>query len=144
MTERTISITQDFPQPLDAIFSFLSKHENLGVVFGIPVRRVVDAPDKDNPDGLGSVRRLKIGPVSIEETIVTFEKNRLIEYRVTKGGGLKHHLGVMRFSGQKGGSTLDYTIEIESKLPFATFPVKFGLEAGIRRGLHKLASRGSL
>ncbi len=139
----TISITQDFPQPLDTLFSFLGKHENLGTVFGVPVRRVVDAPDKDNPDGLGSVRRLKIGLLSIEETIITFEKNRLIEYRVTRGGGLKHHLGVMRFSGQKGGSTLDYTIEIESKLPFATLPLKLGLEAGIRRGLHKLAARGA-
>jgi hypothetical protein len=114
----TISITLDFPQPVSKVFAYLSQHENLG-----------------------SVRRLKVGPVAFEETITGFEKDRRIEYRITKGAFMKHHLGVMRFSEHQGGTRLDYTIEVESKIPLLTGPLVMGLNRDLRKGLKAVARR---
>jgi hypothetical protein len=143
-THRTITLSLDFPQPLPAVFAHLSRHENLAAVFGVPVQRVQDSPDPAEPDGVGSVRRLRIGPLAIEETVTLFEKDRTIEYRVTRGGFIKHHVGVMRFSERGGGTHLDYTVEIQSHIPLASGPVAKSLELGMRRGLEKLARRASL
>lgn len=144
MTYRTITLGIDFPQPVTAVFAHLSKHENLAGVFGMPISRIATSSDPAEPDGIGSVRRLKLGPLAIEETITGFEKNRLIEYRVTKGGFMKHHLGTMRFSEQGSGSRLDYTVEIESSIPLVTGPLVKSLEHGMRSGLTKLAARATL
>jgi Polyketide cyclase / dehydrase and lipid transport len=141
MAYKTISIVQDFPQPLSVVFAHLSHHDNLGRVFGMPVVRIAAARDSGEPDGVGSVRRLSLGPIRIEETVTGFEKDRLIEYRVTKGGFMKHHLGTMRFSEHAGGTRLDYTIEVESLIPGFTGPLVKGLDSGIRRGLAGLAKR---
>ncbi len=144
MPHKTISISIDFPQPLSAVFAHLSEHENLAAVFGVPIKRIATSRDPNEPNGLGSVRRLFIGPVRVEETITAFEKDRTIEYRVTKGGFLKHHHGVMRFSEQSGGTHLDYTVEIQSIFPFVTMPLTAALGFGMRRGLTKLSRRDRL
>ncbi len=141
MARQTVSITQDFSQPLGTVFEFLSKPENLGPLYGVPIKRIVDAKDPGNPNGVGSVRRMRIGPVAVEETITKFEKNSLIEYRVTKGGFLKHQLGTMRFSEHDGKATLDYTIEVESQIPFGTLPLKLALQSAIGGALRKYAAR---
>jgi Polyketide cyclase / dehydrase and lipid transport len=141
MAFQTISLSMDFPQPLAAVFGYLSHHDNLAAVFGVPVARIKAGTDPNEPDGIGAVRRLNIGPIRIEETVTAFEKNRLIEYRVTKGGFMKHHLGVMRFSEHGSGTHLDYTIEIESLFPLVTGPLVKGLTRDLRRGLNGVASK---
>lgn len=138
MAHQTISIVQDFPQPLSAVFAYLSHHDNLGRVFGVPVARIKEGSDA--PDGVGSVRRLGAVPIAVEETVTKAEPDRLIEYHITKGGFMKHHLGVMRFSANGSGTRLDYTIEIESAIPLVTGPLVKALDTGIRRGLKRLAA----
>ena len=139
MAHKTVSIVQEFPQPLSAVFAYLSNHDNLGSVFGAPVKRIKAGSDPSEPNGVGSVRRLETAVISIEETVTAFEKDRLIEYRITKGGFMKHHLGTMRFSASGSGTRLDYTIEIESAIPLFTGPLAKALDSGIRRGLQKLS-----
>jgi hypothetical protein len=138
MAHRTISISLDFEQPVAALFSHLSHHENLASVFGMPIKRIQESSDPSEPNGVGSVRLLRLGPLGIQETITAFEKNRLIEYKVTKGGFMKHHLGTMRFSENAGRAHLDYTVEIESAIPGVTGPLVMSLERGMRKGLSKL------
>ena len=95
---------------------------------------------KDSLNGLGSVRTLNIGPLpSFDETVTAFEKDKLVEYKITRGSPLKNHKGVMQFypSGS-GGSKLHYTIEFEFKIPFLGPVVRAGLENSIRREPKKL------
>ena len=44
----------------------------------------------------------------------------------------------MKFSSNADGSSLQYTIEFDSDIPFVAAIVKIGLENGIRKGLIKL------
>ena len=70
MAHQTLSIVQEFPQPPSAVFAYLSHHDNLGSVFGAPVERIQAGSDPSEPNGVGSVRRLEAGVISIEETVL--------------------------------------------------------------------------
>jgi hypothetical protein len=144
MAHTQFTVVQDFPQPLSAVFAHMAHHDNLAVLFGVPVRRIRESPDPAEPNGLGSVRVVAIGPVKIEETITVFEKDRLIEYRITRGGFMKHHRGELRFSAQGDGARVEYQLELESALPLMTGPILKGLQKGISRGLRRLSTRSAL
>ena len=73
-----------------------------------------------------------------------FEKDRTIAYRITKGGFIKHHDAIMRFSAHEGGTRVDHTIEMESAIPGFTALLVPVIERVMRRGYHQLARRPSL
>jgi ribosome-associated toxin RatA of RatAB toxin-antitoxin module len=138
MPVQKIDINMEFRRPVGELFALLSDHEKMGPILGANVKRTRDG--KDLLNGLGSVRTLNIGPLpSFDETVTAFEKDKLVEYKITRGSPLKNHKGVMQFypSGS-GGSKLHYMIEFESKIPLLGPVVRAGLENSIRRGLKKL------
>jgi uncharacterized protein YndB with AHSA1/START domain len=111
-----VHVTQEFPQPVEDVFAYLSEQENLEPLFGAKIKRLSDGSDGTR-NGTGASRELRVGPlpgfVETNEVI----PDELIRYRITQGGVLKNHEGVMRFSRQGSGSRLDYTIEFDGKLP---------------------------
>lgn len=139
---QTVAVQQDFALPVDRVYAFLAEHENLGPLFGATITRVRDG-DVDR-NGVGSVRRLTIGPLPpLEETIVEAVPDQLIRYRITSGGSpIRDHEGVMRFTAKPGGgTTLDYRITLGSRVPLADRVVKAGLTRNIRRGLKQVDAR---
>ena len=129
-----IEITQDFALPVERVYSYLAEHENLGPVVGAQVERVRDGDTSRN--GVGSVRRLKVGPLPwFEETNTQVVPNELIEYRITRGSVLKDHRGEMRFSSHGTGSRLDYVIEFDAKVPLTGPLLKKAIEGNVRKGL---------
>ena len=138
MSIKTINIHQQFNAPVNQVFSKLSDHEAFGKICGIGMKRIKAGADGAN--GLGSVRELNIGPLpAFQETITQFVPNQLIEYRITQGSPIKNHVGRLKFSEQQGKAVLDYTIELESKIPFTTGLIKAALENGITKGLSRYA-----
>jgi hypothetical protein len=138
MPVQKIDINMEFRRPVGELFALLSDHEKMGPILGANVKRTRDG--KDSLNGLGSVRTLNIWPLSgFDETVTAFEKDKLVEYKITRGSPLKNHKGVMQFYPLgSGGSKLHYTIEFESKIPFLGPVVRTVLENSIRRGLKKL------
>jgi len=138
MSVQKIDINMEFRRSVGELFALLSDHEKMGPILGANVKRTRDG--KDSLNGLGSVRTLNIGPLpGFDETVTAFGKDKLVEYKITRGSPLKNHKGVMQFypSGS-GGSRLHYTIEFESKIPLLGPVVRAVLESSIRRGLKKL------
>lgn len=145
MSTQVISLTKHFNAPVNVIFAALSDHERFGDMLSANIKRVVDS-QTDNVNGLGSVRLIRIAPGPIpgfEETITGFEPNSLIEYRITKGGPLRNHLGTMRFSDENGKTRLDYRIEFEPKyaVPLLGGLIKHGLSFALSRGLDKFGKQ---
>ncbi len=132
-------IEHDSAKPPERIFAHLAEHENLADVFGAKITRLRDGEGEER-NGVGSMRRLQIGPLPpFEETVTEFVPNERIEYKITKGSPLKNHHGEMRFSIRDGGgSRLLYTIDFESAIPGLAAIVKAGLTKGIARGLGKV------
>jgi hypothetical protein len=138
-----VHVVQDFPQPVDELFAYLSEHENLEPLFGAKVRRLTDGTDGTR-NGVGSSRELRVGPTPpFVETIVEVVPEELIRYRITKGGVLKDHEGVMRFSPTPTGSRLDYTIDFDGRLPGIGPIVRAGLTRSVSKGLKAYAARAS-
>jgi uncharacterized protein YndB with AHSA1/START domain len=137
-----VQISYDFPQPVEELFAYLSEQENLEPLFGAKVKRLTDGTDGTR-NGTGASRELKVGPLPpFVETNVEVVPDELIRYRITKGGVLRNHEGVMRFASRGEGSHLDYTIDFDGKLPGIGAVVKTMLTRTITKGLSDYAARG--
>ena len=134
-----VIVDRDFPVPVERAYAYLAEHENLADVFGAKITRLRDGTDGDR-NGVGSVRRLKIGPLPpFEETVTEVVPNELIRYRITKGSPLEGHSGEMRFTANPdGGSHLHYEISFGAKVPGLDRIVAAGLRRNIPKGLAKV------
>jgi uncharacterized protein YndB with AHSA1/START domain len=135
-----VDITHDFPLPAERVYAHLAEHENLEPLFGAKISRVRDGDTSRN--GEGSVRRLRVAPLPpFEETVTKAVPNELIEYRITKGGILRDHVGTMRFSSTDTGSRLHYVIEFGAVAPGLDRVVKKSLERSIPKGLREVEAK---
>jgi uncharacterized protein YndB with AHSA1/START domain len=107
-----------FAKPPERIFAYLAEHENLADLFGAKVTRLRDGDDGQR-NGVGSVRKLQIGPLPpFEETVTEFVLPQRIVYRITKGSPLRGHVGTMEFTPTPAGGThFVYDIRIASAIP---------------------------
>ena len=131
---------KDFDLPVGTVFEHFAEHENLGGVLGADVTRLSEGTD-GRRNGVGSSRRLKPpGPVpAFEETVTRFEPDELIEYRVTRGTPLNHHVGVITFTPREGGTHVEWTIEIGTALPGLDFVIAKVLVRNIGGGLDRMS-----
>jgi hypothetical protein len=137
VSQQKVEVVQDYSKPVAEVFAYLADHNNLGTVFGIPVRRVRDGSKDVN--GVGSVRRLGFGPLAVEETVTALTRNRSIDYRISKGGfPIRNHSGRLQFTGSERGARVAWTIEFDSALPLVGTAVKLVLGQAIRLGLKRV------
>jgi uncharacterized protein YndB with AHSA1/START domain len=133
-----VHVEQDFERPVERVFAYLAEHEHLEPVFGARIVRLRDGDD-GHRNGVGSVRRLKVGPLpAFDETVTEYVPDELIRYRITKGSPLRDHEGVMRFSPRGRGAHLAYTITFGAVVPGVDRLVKAMLDRNIARGLRRV------
>ncbi|MGD1057975.1 MAG: SRPBCC family protein [Solirubrobacteraceae bacterium] len=138
MRAHHVRIEHHFSKPPERIFAHLAEHENLAEVFGAKITRVRDGQDGQR-NGVGSVRRLQIGPLApFEETVTEFVPDERIVYRITKGSPLRGHLGVMTFAPAAGGTSFVYDIRLASPIPGLALIVRAALTRSITRALPKV------
>ena len=138
---KSVHITQEFNAPQQEIFDYLSDHNNFGSLLNANITRIKDA-DGDNPNGLGSVRSIKMGVELLQETIVTFDAPNLIEYKITNNVPVNYHLGSLEFSSPaKNKTVLEYTIQMETKFGIIDALLLFIIQTSIQKGLKKLAEK---
>jgi len=136
MGREQIDVTQEWAAPVEKVFDYLGEHENLSKVFGLPVSRLRSGDTDRN--GVGSMRKIGVGPLALEETVTDYKPNELIEYKITSRSPLKDHLGTMRFSSTpSGGSRLHYTIAIDGP-PIITPLVRMQLTRALSGALPKI------
>ncbi len=138
----SIQVQQEFNAPIDTIFELLSKHATYNQVFApIQVVRIKDALDPQRPDGVGSVRKMGVGPIKpIQEQITLLDVNQRIEYQIIKNPLIKHHLGIIEFKSIDAHKTLvTYTIELQARAPFVSKLILAQLKLAITLGFKKLA-----
>jgi uncharacterized protein YndB with AHSA1/START domain len=130
-----VQIEHDFHKPPERIFAYLAEHENLAAVFGAKVTRLRDG-DAGERNGVGSMRRLQIGPLPpFEETVTEFVAPERIVYRITKGSPLRGHVGTMEFAPTAEGTRFVYDIRIASPIPGIAPLVTASLTRSISRSL---------
>lgn len=134
----TIEINETFDVPRRKVFALFADHDRFGKLLGAPVKRIKDS-DQADPNGIGSVRKIGIGPFGLEETVLNFEPDSLIEYTITSMSPIRNHLGRIRFDDTSEGHTrVHYKITFEDIVPFTGKMVSTALEQGIRRGIKRI------
>lgn len=138
MAMYTIEIDETFDVPRRKVFALFADHHRFGKLLGAPVKRIKDS-DQADPNGIGSIRKIGIGPIGLEETVLNFEPDSLIEYAITSLSPIRNHHGRIRFDETPdGGTRLNYTITFEDIVPFTGKVVSTALEQGLRRGMKRV------
>ncbi|MGQ0698720.1 MAG: SRPBCC family protein [Panacagrimonas sp.] len=137
MSHQSLRFEQFFAAPRGVVFEWFSQHENIGRLFPLRVRRVLDSPSSADVNGLGSVRELRLLLLRVEETITGFQRPESIEYRVTRGWPISSHVGRLRFEEVPGGTRLEYTIEFDSRMVLLGGVIAGFLCASWRRGAQR-------
>lgn len=133
-----VRVERAFAVPVERLFAHLSEHENMRPLFApARVTRLCDGADSRN--GVGSARRVSPGPMpSFIETVTQFRANEFVEYRITSGSPLRHHIGTMRFRRLgPDRSSVRFDIAFAGRLPGAGPLFRFILNRGIARGLEE-------
>ena len=143
MAEKWVHVQRDLDAPPERVFDHLAEHENLADLFGAKVTRKKDGDDGTR-NGTGSTRELKLGPLpSFDETTTRYERPELIEYKISRGGVLKDHIGIMKFEpSPSGGTRFDYRIRVESKIPGTSGAIAKSLTRSIETGLKGVPGGG--
>lgn len=135
MRAHHVHVERDFAKPPERIFAYLAEHENLADVFGAKVTRLRDG-EAGERNGVGSCRRLQVGPLPpFEETVTEFVPGERIVYRITKGSPLRGHVGEMTFTAANGGTRFVYDIRLASPVPGLALIVHTVLTRSITRAL---------
>jgi uncharacterized protein YndB with AHSA1/START domain len=130
-----VTVDHHFDKPPERVFAYLSEHENLADLFGAKITRLKDGDD-GHRNGVGSVRKLQIGPApAFEETVTEFEPPSRIVYRITKGSPLRGHVGVMTFAPEDGGTRFHYDIRLASPVPGLAAIVRASLTRSVNKNL---------
>lgn len=105
-----ITIEQKFSAPPERVFAVVTEHKRIEEwQKGLEV--TLERPGIPSPNGLGAVRKIKNGPLSIREEVVRWEEPRAMDYRVIGGAPLRDHLGAIRLAAAAdGGTNVSYTI----------------------------------
>ncbi len=137
MSQQRVRFEQFFAAPRAQVFAYFADHEKFGRIWPGRTRRLRESADAAHPNGLGSVREIRASGFTIEETITAFDSPTRIEYRVTRGGPLKNHLGRLLFTEVPGGTQLEYTIEFDPRLRLTGGLIASVLCASWHRGVHR-------
>ena len=142
MAKQIISVSYEFNAPREAVFAIIADPYKLAAVNSFTVERIKDSTD-DDINGVGSVRRLKMGLFrSIDEVITVFDVPELIEYRVLKGVPVKNHVGRMMFVDiGNGRSRVEFFIQFDPVFPGLGIGriLRIGLQRALAASMTKLA-----
>lgn len=141
MPKHHVHVQDTVTAPPARVFALFSDHEQVGKLLGTPMKRIKDSPESDDPNGVGSVRR--VGPAigGFEETVLVSDAPKRIEYTVTKGSPIKNHLGVITFEPVGEHTRVTYTIDFDCKIPLAGGPIAFALKNAIKKAMQKAGRR---
>jgi uncharacterized protein YndB with AHSA1/START domain len=135
MGKNQVVFEEVFLAPRAKVFALFADHERFGRVWGGTFTRIKPGEDPNDPNGLGSVRKVRSQGLTFEETIVTYRPGALIEYQVTKGSPIKNHLGHIEFSDAPGGGThVRYSITFDPRIPLTGKLIESALRGSWDKG----------
>jgi hypothetical protein len=89
-------------------------------------------------NGLGAVRRIRAGGLTLEEKVVRFEPPHRYAYTIIKGLPVEH-LGEVELTEARGGVDVHWRVRMSSRVPLLAQAVGAALQVGLRRALGHFA-----
>ena len=145
---RSIRIERRLDAPPTTVFEIVADHARYDRFDGIRRSQLVEPGDPD-PNGLGAVRWLWLGPLRFEEEITAFEPPRRFDYLITgvKTLPFRHEGGSIRLEPDGTGTRAVWTSSFEIPIPLIGGAMdrifKRQLERGFARVLERSAELSS-
>ncbi len=138
--QRSFTLLQKISASPEEVFRQVTDPECMSAWGGMPMSRIKDCQDKAfGPDGPGSVRAVKMGPMEIQETILSHDPPNGYEYTISKGWLVKNHRGRVSITPEGSGALLSWNVAFDPGIPFTGLLVAHSVKLGFVMGLKKLA-----
>jgi uncharacterized protein YndB with AHSA1/START domain len=134
MSQRDLTLELAFAVPPSRLWEAVTDHASMSKWTGADVRLVARGDER----GVGAVRRIRVGPTSVDEEVVYADAPRRLVYRVVRGGGLSHHRGEVLIEPTSTGSHLTWNIRMVSPVPGLSRVLSRTLRLAFGRGLVEL------
>lgn len=134
MSQEDVSLSLDFALPPERVWAAVTDHASMGKWLGADVRML----DKGDARGVGAVRRVRRGPVTLDEEVIYADAPRRLVYRVLRGAGLSHHRGEILVEPLESGARVSWNVRIVTPIPGAASALGRGLSLALGRGLVEL------
>jgi uncharacterized protein YndB with AHSA1/START domain len=136
VSQRQITIEESFAVPPERLWKAISDHEAMSDWAGAPTKVIAGPSD----GGVGTVRRIGMGGLKIDEEVIYADPPRRMVYRIVRGLPLlRFHRGeILIEPWGKAGSTLRWDIILDSAVPGVARAISAALGPGLRKGLAKL------
>jgi hypothetical protein len=133
-----IRVDKTLAAPIDGVFELLSDHGNydrfLGVTFSELVRE-----GEDEPNGLGALRSIGVGPIRFQEEVTAFERPRRMDYLIRSVNiPLAHDGGSIRLEPAGAGTRVLWISTFGVPIPWVGEPVGLVLAGTFRLGFISL------
>jgi uncharacterized protein YndB with AHSA1/START domain len=141
---RSIRIERRLDAPPDAVFAILADHARYDRFDGIR-RSVLVNPGDPDPNGLGAVRRIWVGPLRFEEEITAFEPPRRLDYliRDVKPLPIRHEGASIRLQADGAGTHAVWTSSFEIPTPVIGRAMDRNLQGQFKRGFAHMLERSA-
>lgn len=136
-----VRIHQKFFASPEAVFEQVTNADLMSTWAGIKLLPLSPASDPAEPFGAGSVRKVVIGPSSLEETILTFDRPNSTTYTISKGSPLTNYLARVDVFPIDCGCEVWWTMSFDGKFPLVAPILAVFLYIGFSTGLARLAKR---
>ncbi|MFT3922532.1 MAG: SRPBCC family protein [Myxococcales bacterium] len=134
-----ITIAHEFPNAPEIVFAALDDHANMGSWLGGKITVAKRVPD----GGVGTVRRIHLGPMNFDEEVIERQIPSRIVYRISRGVPfLRHHRGEIQVEPNgRGGARVRWNVALETTLPGVSGAFRSGLGLVLKQGLRRLERR---
>ncbi len=113
----SVEVCRRIPAGREEVWRVYSDYESWSTWAGIGRVRLA-RQGTGNRNGVGCLRRISTGGVSVDEEIVEFDPPRHLAYRVVRGGiPIKNHLGEVDFEEEEGGTRVRWRCRFDSRVP---------------------------
>jgi len=122
--------------PIDRVFARMSDHEGMRAWPGVASAKLLTEGTPKN--GLGAVRRVVAGGLTLDEKVVAFTPPHGFDYTIIRGLPVQH-IGRVRLRAIGGGVDVFWTIELSSRVPLLAQVVAFALQRALGPVLRHVA-----
>jgi hypothetical protein len=123
---------------LDEVFARITDHEGMARWPGVKRAQLIieGSPTKN---GLGAVRRITAGGLTLDEKVVQWEPPARYDYMIVRGLPVDHR-GTVQLYAREGGVDVEWTIDLRGRVPLVAEAVAIALRAGLGRALRHFAA----
>ena len=114
---RTVRVERKVDASPERVFELIADHANYDRFRAITGSELVSEGDPP-PNGVGAMRRIRVGPIRFEEEITAYEPSSRLDYLIVRLNlPFDHRGGTMRLSEEEGGTRVEWISTFRIPIP---------------------------